>query len=112
MSCIFCSIINNQIPADKVYEDENVLAFRDINPLAKVHIVVVPKDCRLHFHNLEDGKMAELMKAIKKITAEQNLQKDGYRLVSNNGLNGGQSVNHVHFHILAGEPLGHNLAGN
>ncbi len=110
MNCVFCSIINNQIPADKVYEDEYAVAFRDINPLAKTHIVVVPRDCRLHFHNLEDDKMAKLMSAIKNIISEQNI-KDGYRLVCNNGSDGGQSVNHVHFHILAGEPLGHNLAG-
>ncbi len=111
MDCIFCAIVNNQIPADKVYEDENVLAFKDINPLAKVHIVVIPKQCRLHFHNIEDDILVQLMGAIKKIVKEQNLEKDGYRLVNNNGSHGGQTVNHAHFHILGGEELGVNLSG-
>lgn len=110
MDCIFCAIIAKKIPADMVYEDQYIFAFKDINPQAKVHIVVVPKKCRLHFHNIEDDILTHLMGAIKKIVIQENLLEEGYRLVNNNGQNGGQTVNHVHFHILGGEPLSHNLA--
>lgn len=111
MDCIFCSIADNKIPAEKVYEDAYVVAFKDVNPLAKVHIVVIPKECRLHFHNLEDDILVSMMRAIKTIIKEQNLAETGYRLVNNNGSDGGQTVPHVHFHILGGEPLGDNFAG-
>lgn len=110
MSCIFCAIVNNDIPADKVYQDEYVVAFRDINPLATIHIVVVPKQCCLHFHNIKDDIFIHLMSAIKKIIKQENLETLGYRLVNNNGTHGGQTVNHVHFHLLGGNPLSHNLA--
>ncbi|MGL5955727.1 MAG: HIT domain-containing protein [Brevinema sp.] len=112
MSCIFCSIVKGQIPADKVYENNDVLAFRDIIPLAKIHIIVIPKECRLYFHNIEDGILMHLMSAVKNIIKEQGLEDLGYRLVNNNGDHGGQTVNHAHIHILAGEPLGSNLTGN
>lgn len=110
MDCIFCNIVQGKIPAEKVYEDEHTIAFNDINPLAKVHIIVIPKKCRLHFHNTEDDIHVHLMDAIKKIIKQQNLDLEGYRLVNNNGTHGGQTVNHVHFHILGGEPLNHNFA--
>ena len=109
--CIFCRIINNEIPSNKVYENEHVVAFKDIDPLAAVHIVVVPKTCCLHFHKTEDNILAHIMSAIKKIVVEQDLVDKGYRLVNNNGIDGGQTVDHVHFHILGGEKLGSNLTG-
>ncbi|MGL4677321.1 MAG: histidine triad nucleotide-binding protein [Brevinema sp.] len=111
MKCIFCSIVKGQVPADKVYENDYVLAFRDINPIAKIHIIVIPKECRRHFHDIEDGILAHLMGAVKHIVKEQGLEDFGYRLVNNNGIHGGQTVDHVHVHILAGEPLGTNLTG-
>ena len=112
MSCIFCSIVENQIPADKVYEDEYVLAFKDVNPVAPIHIVIIPKQCCQHFHNIEDNTLAHLLRAIKIIVQENHLEDNGYRIVNNNGQDGGQTVNHAHFHIIAGEQLGHNLAGH
>ncbi len=112
MSCIFCSIVDNIIPADRVYEDEYVLAFKDMNPVALFHIIIIPKQCCQHFHNIEDNTLAHLLRAIKIIIQDNNFDNQGYRIVNNNGQHGGQTVNHVHFHIIAGEQLGHNLAGH
>lgn len=109
--CLFCRIINNEIPSNKVYEDDFVVAFRDINPLAPIHIIVVPKTCCSYFHNTEDNTLTHIMSAIKKIVVEQDLQDKGYRLVNNNGVDGDQTIDHIHFHIIAGTKLGHNLAG-
>ena len=104
--CIFCKIINNEIPSTKVYEDDTVIAFNDINPLAPIHILVVPK---IHIENLmelEDNELlAHLVEVIKKIAIEQGLDKDGFRVVTNNGENAGQVVKHLHFHILGGKKL-------
>lgn len=107
--CIFCKIINNEIPSTKVYEDDTVIAFNDINPLAPIHILVVPK---IHIENLMELEnnelLAHLVEVIKKIAIEQGLDKDGFRVVTNNGENAGQVVKHLHFHILGGKKLGIN----
>ncbi len=104
--CIFCKIINNEIPSTKVYEDDTVIAFNDINPLAPIHILVVPK---IHIENLMELEnnelLAHLVEVIKKIAIEQGLDKDGFRVVTNNGENAGQVVKHLHFHILGGKKL-------
>jgi len=105
--CIFCKIIDGEIPSEKVYESETVLAFKDINPQAPVHILVIPK---MHIESLNDltedniGAAAEIMLVVKQLAAEFNLQ-NGYRVVTNIGENGGQTVHHLHFHILGGEKL-------
>jgi len=109
-NCIFCSIINKEIPVDTVYEDNSILAFRDINPQAKIHIIIIPKTCRLYFHETEDDILIRLFQAIKIIVSEQELDCDGYRIVNNNGMNGGQTVSHIHLHILGGELLSNNFA--
>ncbi|MBE7091833.1 MAG: histidine triad nucleotide-binding protein [Clostridiales bacterium] len=102
MDCIFCKIVNGEIPSDKVYEDEFVLAFNDIQPAAPVHVLVIPKK---HIESVvalteEDDKLiAHIFKAIRVIAKEQGLE-NGFRLVSNVGADGGQSVKHLHFHIL------------
>lgn len=107
-NCIFCKIIAGEIPSDKVYEDEDMLVFRDIAPQAKVHCLCVPKS---HFAVLSemDGAQAETLKrCLEKIPAvAQKLGlADGYRLIVNQGKNAGQTVFHLHIHILGGQPLG------
>lgn len=107
--CVFCKIIDGKIPSEKVYEDENVLAFKDINPVAPIHILVIPKK---HIEKLIDVKeedaylIAEIFKAINKIVKQLNIEKEGFRVIANCGENGGQEVMHIHFHIIAGKKLG------
>ena len=112
MDCVFCSIIDGKIPSDKVYEDELVLAFRDINPEAPVHILLIPKehivsaDC---INSENSGIVAKIFELIPRIAADAGL-KGGYRIITNVGDDGGQSVHHMHFHILGGKKLPLHLA--
>ena len=112
MDCIFCKIIDGQIPSSKVYEDEFCYAFSDINPQAPVHVLVVPK---LHIASLDDvcEENAEYIKhialAIPKIAKLCSLS-GGYRVISNIGEDGAQSVKHLHFHILGGKKLSEQMA--
>ena len=109
--CIFCKIINGEIPSTKVYEDEFVYAFRDINPLAPVHILVIPKEHIASVSEItsENSHLAaKCLEAVAKI-AEQEKLTTGYRVVSNCGEDAGQTVKHLHFHILAGVKMGVNL---
>ncbi|EFM39003.1 scavenger mRNA decapping enzyme [Peptostreptococcaceae bacterium AS15] len=105
MDCIFCKIVNGEIPSKIVYEDDNVLAFNDIDPQAPVHIVVIPKK---HFANILELNDSTILNAIfdsiRKIADEQKMEK-GFRIVCNTGSDGGQTVDHLHFHILAGRNL-------
>ena len=105
-NCIFCKIIKGEIPSNKVYEDNEILAFKDINPIAKIHILVIPKK---HFNSLvdfnDDILLAKMFSVIKKIAKEQGIEESGYRVLTNIGENGGQAVKHLHFHILGGEKL-------
>lgn len=108
-SCLFCKIIKGDIPCSKVYEDEYVLCFKDINPVCKVHVLVIPK---LHIKDLNEVSennikyLNSIMLNIPKIARSLDIEKDGYRVISNTGVNGGQEVPHLHFHILGGEKLG------
>ena len=110
-NCIFCKIIAGEIPSNKVYEDEDMLVFRDINPQAKVHCLCVPKS---HFATLSEmnEQQAEIVKKclvkIPAIAAGLGLS-DGYRLIINQGKDAGQTVFHLHIHILGGEDLGEKL---
>lgn len=107
MNCLFCSIASGEIPSAKVYEDENVYAFRDINPQAPVHVLVVPKAhiCCCDMINTENSKaVADVFEAIPKIAASEGLT-NGYRVITNVGEDGCQSVKHLHFHILGGKKL-------
>ena len=102
MNCIFCKIVNGEIPSNKVYEDESVLAFNDINPAAPVHILVIPKkhiESAVALTDEDDELIAHIFQVIKLIAKEQGLD-NGFRLVSNIGEDGGQTVKHLHFHIL------------
>ena len=106
MDCIFCKIIAGEIPSTKVYEDDAVLAFRDINPQAPEHIVVVPKT---HIESANDitaenvKHVEAVWECIPKIAADLGFAGDGYRVINNCGENGGQTVPHLHFHILGGK---------
>ena len=107
--CIFCKIIKGEIPSTKVYEDDYVLAFKDINPVAKVHILVIPKK---HIESLADLKEEDkeyvwkIHEAMNKIAKEQGFSENGFRVVVNCGKDAGQEVMHLHYHILAGEKFG------
>lgn len=106
--CLFCKIINGEIPSTKVYEDDLVYGFKDINPEAPIHLLVVPKKHIASFDKLskEDDKyICAIHHAINKIAEEQGFKKDGFRVIINCGENGGQAVMHLHYHILAGEKL-------
>ena len=112
MDCLFCKIINGDIPSAKVYENEFVYAFKDINPNAKVHVLVVPKkhidsiDC-VESDNVDI--ISKVVEAIPVVAKECGLN-NGYRVITNVGEDGGQSVKHLHFHILGGEKLPVKLA--
>ena len=105
--CIFCKIISGEIPSSKVYEDESVLAFRDIEPQAPVHIIVIPKE---HIESCDmidessSAMVASIFEAIPKIAKISGLT-NGYRVLTNVGEDGCQSVKHMHFHILGGKKL-------
>ena len=105
--CIFCKIIAGDIPSTKVYEDETVLAFRDINPMAPTHILVIPK-CHIgsvaEITTENSGVVAHIFEVIPTIAAAEGLE-NGYRVVSNCGNDAGQTVHHLHFHILGGREL-------
>ena len=103
--CIFCKIVNNEIPSKKVYEDDKVLAFYDISPEAPVHIVVIPKEHIQSVNELDDNNVyivSHIFMVIKKIAKELGIAEKGYRVVNNCGEDGGQSVHHLHFHVLGG----------
>lgn len=108
MDCVFCKIVNGEIPSKKAYEDEKVVAFYDIQPQAPVHIVIIPKE---HIESMDgitqenSHIIARIFEVIPKIAKENNLG-NGYRVVSNCGKDGAQSVFHLHFHILGGTQMG------
>ena len=105
-NCIFCKIVDGQIPSQKVYEDDKVLAFKDIHPMAKVHVFIMPKK---HFENVEEisssdpDLLAHIVDVAAKIAKEK--YNGSYRLVFNTGLDAGQTVFHAHAHVLTGERL-------
>jgi histidine triad (HIT) family protein len=105
---IFSQIIRKEIPADIVYEDERVLAFRDINPVAPIHILIIPKETIVNVAAArEEHKeiLGELMITAAKIARQEGLEDSGYRIVTNNGLNAGQTVFHLHLHLIGGRPM-------
>lgn len=106
--CIFCKIANGEIPSKKVYEDEKVFAFHDINPEAPVHVLVIPKEHIASVNDIDEAKsviFAHIFLVIHKIVKELGIAQSGYRVVNNCGEEGGQTVNHLHFHILGGRSL-------
>ncbi len=108
MDCLFCKIIAGEIPSDKVYEDEYVYAFRDIEPQAPVHILIIPKEHIKSANELDEtnsGVVAKVFCAAAKIAKAEGISEDGYRIVNNCGEYAGQSVKHLHFHMLGGRLL-------
>ena len=106
--CLFCKIINGDIPSAKVYEDEYVYAFRDIAPQAPVHVLVIPKQhvaSVAAIDELNAETIAACLRACKKVAELEGLTEGGFRVVSNCGDNACQSVKHLHFHVLGGEKL-------
>lgn len=107
--CIFCKIIKREIPSSIVYEDSEIIAFRDVNPQAPIHILVIPKKHIEALVNLteEDEKVVgKIYTVINKIARQEGIDKKGFRVIVNCGEDGGQEVKHLHFHILGGKKLG------
>ena len=106
--CIFCKIVNGEIPANFVYSDEDVAVFRDVNPQAPTHLLVIPKQhiASSAAVDKDSGVWDKLLGCAVKIARELNLEQDGYRMVINTGSQGGQTVPHLHLHLLAGRNLG------
>ena len=111
--CLFCRIIAGEIPSTKVYEDDQVYAFRDINPQAPVHVLIVPKK---HMKNIlelaadDTGAAEAVTRAIKTIAAQEGVAESGFRVITNSGKDGCQSVEHLHFHLLGGKQLSETMA--
>ena len=106
--CPFCDIIKGKLPAKKLYEDEKALAFEDINPQAPVHILVIPKKHITSLNELlpdECSLVGYLLLICSKIARQKGVAEKGYRVVTNCGHEAGQSINHLHFHLLAGRPM-------
>ena len=107
---IFAKILRGEVPCRKVYEDEHVLAFHDINPLAPIHILVIPKGAYVSWDDFSakasDAEIAGLVRAIGKIARDAEMVVQGYRLLANTGKRSGQEVAHLHVHIFGGQPLG------
>lgn len=108
MDCLFCKIAAEQVPADVVYKDDLVVAFRDINPAAPTHILIIPTEHLNNSADLSDSHSAllsQMFKTANKIALDENISEEGYRLVINNGKGAGQSVFHLHLHLLGGRPM-------
>lgn len=109
MDCLFCKIVNGEIPSEKVYEDEYVYAFNDISPTAPVHVLIVPKK---HISTINDIKeddaelIGRIYLAAKKIAKEKGIAEEGYRVVTNCNKMAGQTVFHIHYHLIGGRELG------
>ena len=108
LSCIFCKIISGEIPSSKVYEDDKVLAFNDINPVAPYHILVIPKKHYESIIDVPENEMdiiAHIHNVMNKIARDKGFDKTGFRIINNCGHDGGQEVKHIHYHVLAGKKL-------
>ncbi len=110
--CLFCKIVKGEVPSTKVYEDDEIYAFRDINPAAPIHILIIPKK---HIESLaqlekeDEVLIGKIYGVINKIAEEQGVKEKGYRVIVNCGKDGGQEVMHLHFHLLAGKQLGEKI---
>lgn len=108
MDCLFCKIVDGAIPSTKVFENEHVLAFRDIAPQAPVHIVIIPKKHISTMNDVtreDDLVLAEIFAAARQIASDLGIAESGYRLINNVNSDGGQTVFHLHFHLLGGAKL-------
>ena len=106
--CLFCKIRDGEIPGDKVYEDDDILAFRDVNPQAPTHILIIPVKHIPTINDLEEEDvtvLGRMMLVAKKIAAEEGIDQDGFRLVFNCNRGAGQAVYHIHLHVLGGRSM-------
>mgnify|MGYP001085960508 CR=1 FL=1 len=106
--CIFCKIINGEIPSDIIYEDDKVIAFKDVNPQAPIHFLVIPKEHIISMNHIDEGNLeliGHIFLVIKELAEQLDIHEEGYRIVNNCGEFGGQTVSHIHFHVLAGRKL-------
>lgn len=111
--CIFCKIINREIPSQIVYEDEQILAFKDIEPEAPIHILVIPKKhipSLVELEEADEALIGRIYTVINKIAKDQGVSQKGYRVRVNCGKDAGQTVPHLHFHLLAGKQMGEKVA--
>jgi len=113
MDCIFCKIINKEIPSTVVYEDDDIFAFKDINPMAPIHVLIIPKK---HISGLSEmteediAVVGKIQLIAKKIAQEMGIEYTGYRVVSNCGDDAGQTVKHLHYHLLGGKKMSVEMA--
>lgn len=108
MDCLFCKIANKEIPGKIVFENERILAFRDIDPKAPVHVLIIPKEHIPGLNDISDSTnelLGQIQNAAKEIAKKENLSQSGYRLVVNCGKDAGQAVDHLHYHLLGGRKL-------
>jgi histidine triad (HIT) family protein len=108
MDCIFCKIIKGEIPSTKVYEDDKVLAFKDITPAAPVHILIIPKEhipSATAVNSENSHVVGHIFEVAQRIAVEMGISETGFRVVNNCGEDGGQTVNHLHFHLLGGRSM-------
>jgi len=108
MYCVFCKIVKKEIPTEIVYEDEKIIAFKDIKPVAPIHILIIPKKHIPTIDHLEKKDrelIGELFLVAQKIAREQGVSESGYRLIANVGEDAGQTVDHLHLHLIGGEKL-------
>jgi histidine triad (HIT) family protein len=104
--CIFCKIAGHEIPSETVYEDEKVIAIRDINPQAPVHVILIPKKHVETLNKVTDFTVyADVFKAVNEVAMKTGIQEKGYRVVANCNRDGGQTVFHIHFHVLGGRSM-------
>ncbi len=103
--CLFCKIVNKEIPSNVILEDDDFLAFHDINPKAPIHILVIPKKHFDSFNDVNPDTMLKMTPFIQNVAKEVGIDKSGYRVITNIGENGGQEVQHLHFHVLGGAKL-------
>ena len=104
--CIFCKIVKGEIPNQTILEDEKFLAFNDINPTRKIHVLIIPKEHYASFDVTPPQIMFDMTQFIQKVASVLDVQGSGYRLITNIGEHGGQEVHHLHFHLIGGEPAG------
>lgn len=110
--CIFCKLSNGEIPTDLVYQDELVAAFKDMNPLAPVHVLIVPKAHKTNvseYSEMDEALLGHIVVTAAKLAKELGIEESGYRLVTNAGPDAGQTVMHTHFHLLGGKPMAFSL---
>lgn len=108
--CIFCKIVEGKIPSNKIYEDDKVIAFKDLHPQAAKHLLIIHKRHTKDLNEMAEkdaNQLLDVFKAIGKISKQEGLTENGYRVVNNVGPHAGQTVFHTHFHLLGGENLGH-----